>query len=288
MRDSIIFLGPEGATFSYEAYKKLSEIYKAPNIEERGPTVSVLSNESILSWFSPGDSMYGVMAMETKAQGKVVEPIESFIGLLNKKECPVQVLGAIKMRLHFALMAKKGMKKEKIETVIAHPKALGACAGKIRAANFRTMARTSNGQAAEDIAENSQFKKCAALAPRVAAEKYGLHILEENFEDGEAITTFFLLGSRGIPKVRKENRALIVFRAKHKAGALVNVLTPFKRAQLNLIHIHSAYTELGGYDFAIELDITKSEIPAFNVAVKEFCKKVSKSLVFGPFGIVEV
>lgn len=288
MRDTIVFLGPAGATFSYEAYKKLSKIYRAPNIEERGPTISALSNETILPWFLPGTSdLYGVIAMETKAQGKVVEPIESFINLLNKPDCPVLVLGAIKMHLHFALMARPGMKKEKLENLLAHPKALGACAKKIRALGLSTITSNSNGQAALDIAENPMFKKCAALAPLVAAEKYGLQVLEENFEDGEAVTTFFLLGSRGKPNIRKNNRALIVFRAKHKAGSLVSALTPFKVAGLNLIHIHSAYTELGGYDFAIEIDMVKSEIPLFNSVVKEFRKKVLQSLVFGPFGIVE-
>ena len=281
----ITFLGPASATFSYEAYKKLSEKYGTPEIGSSS-TSEVMRNESVLPsvCFYGG---YGVIAMETKAQGKVVEPIESFIDLLNKPDCPLHVLGAIKMRLHFALMARPGMKKEKIEKVLAHPKAFGACAGKIATNRFATMASDSNGRAAEDVAENPMFKKCAALAPRVAAEKYGLQVLEENFEDGEAITTFFLLGSHPIRQRRKQNRALIVFRAKHKAGALVSALTPFKKAGLNLIHIHSAYTELGGYNFAIEMDIAKSEISTFNAATKEFRKRVLKSLVFGPFGIVE-
>lgn len=286
MDTNIVFLGPAGATFSYDAYAILSEIFKTRKFDDADSVlVPVKTNEEILPALIKIGGGYGVIAMETKAGGRVVEPVESFIDLLDLTDCPIAVIGAIKMQLHFVLMAREGVKKESVKKILAHKKAFGACRQNIFSLGLESIESGSNGQAAEDVATKNEYKDCAALAPISAAIKYNLSVLDSQFEDEKAVTTFFLLGPKGSkPVICKNNRALIVFRLKHEAGSLWNAIGFLK--EFNMIQIHSAYHN-GGYDFMVELEIEESEINNFNEAVEKFRQTVLSSLIFGPFGVVE-
>lgn len=288
----ITYLGPAGATFSALAYDKLASIFGAPKVGEPGTELLLAqTNEEILPLMIKNGG-YGVIAMETKAQGRIDPPINSFVELLEDYDgsrCPVSVLAAIRMKLNFALMARPGLAIEKIKNVLAHQKALGACRKHLETLGVELLEASSNGKAAEDVATKKDLAFSAALAPSVAAEKYGLNVLCGAFEDEEATTTFFLLCSPAkmlLP--RKENRGLIVFKTRHIPGALVKVLTPFAEQNINLIHIHSFYTGNGEYAFAIETECSFNELERHLLAVRKAVEFMTKRLVFGPFAILDV
>lgn len=288
MKEGIVFLGPLGATFSADAYNVLARKFGAPKLNSRATYISVKANSEIIPTLVKFGFNYGVIAMETMAQGKVVEPVESFMDLMDCGEdtCPISVIGAIKMEIHFALMAKPGVQLKNIRKVLCHEKALGACRKGIEKAGFVVETRSSNGLAALEV-YSSKETNLAALGPVSAAEKYGLSVLNDEFEDGKAVTTFFLLGSEEIrPKILEQNRALIVFQTGHYAGSLVKALIPFEEKKLSLIHIHSAYAGRNEYNFAIEIELNKNQLSDFDRAIEKFRLAVSKCLVFGPFGLV--
>ena len=290
----VTFLGPVGATFSHDAYTILAEIYGAPKaiIEgEQANCIPASSNGEVLKLILEHGG-YGAIAMETLAEGRVAEPLESFIDLLKtyKKtdECLLQIIGAVKMRLHFCLMARKGVSLGSLQGIIAHAKSLGACKSKITLLGLPTKEVKSNGEAARFVAEKNEYAVWAALGPRSAAEKYDLQILDEAFEDGEAVTTFFLLGPKEHKvSVGKENRALIVFKAPHKPGGLVRSLIPFEQEGLNLIQIHSVHVGNHTYNFAIEVEVSESQLGSFEKAMKSFGNHVEEFISFGPFEVLE-
>ena len=284
--NQIVFLGPTGATFSYEAYLQLSKVFNTPKAEDATSVlVPVSSNSAVLKTLSSNNNAYGVIAMETKAEGKVIEPVESFVQFLNG-DCPISIIGAIKMELNFVLMARSGTKIEKVKTVLGHKKALGACAKRLDSLQMKGVEKDSNGQAAEEVARIDAYSDCAALGPVSAAKKYSLSILSNCFEDEKAVTTFFLLGpADAVPGVRKNNRVLIVNRIKHESGSLVDTLIPFKQAEISLIHIHSVYISNNEYVFVMEMEVNDKQINIFKKATTELKKHVVKSLIFGPFGV---
>lgn len=232
----ITFLGPVGATFSHDAYNVLAETYDAPKAIAEGQDKNCIpasTNGEIIKSILLHRG-YGAIAMETLAEGRVAEPLESFIDLLKRykktEECPFHVIGAVKMRLHFCLMARKDLRHgSSILKVVAHPKAFGPCKGMLFANGLSFIEAKSNGEAARLVAESEEYSDCAALGPQSAAEKYDLKVLVKAFEDSSAITTFFLLGPKEHKvSVGKENRVLIVFKAPHKPGSLVRSLMPFE------------------------------------------------------------
>lgn len=276
---SITFLGPIGATFSHDAYNILSGIYGAPAVTAEN-YVEAKTNRDVLRLIEKHGG-YGAIAMETLAEGRVAEPVESFIELLKSAECRFHIVGSIQMKLHFCLMARDGAV---IEGIIAHPKALGACKGKIK---LPIMEAISNGEAARLVAESEEHRNHAALGPCSAAEKYGLKILDEAFEDKEAVTTFFLIAPQDHPiAVGEKNRALIVYKTPHKPGALVDSLIPFKTEGLNLIQIHSVHIGGGVYHFAIEVEVKGNEMDKWQRAVESFESCVEKHFTFGPFEVL--
>jgi hypothetical protein len=93
----ITFLGPVGATFSHDAYTLLSEIYLVPQLEigAYSNCIPASANGEILGLIARHGG-YGTIAMETLAEGRVAEPLESFIDLLRSyktiRECPSTLL----------------------------------------------------------------------------------------------------------------------------------------------------------------------------------------------------
>lgn len=289
--DKISFLGPAGATFSSLAYDALAQMYACPPVfGEVGSTNydPAVTNSGVLSKILCHGG-YGTLAMETSAGGRVAEPLESFIRLLciyTTNNCPLRIIGAAKFKIDFCLMARKGVRKEQIFEVLGHQKAFDACRSNVAKLNVPTFTVSSNGEAARLVAETGRYLRSAALAPKSAAEKYGLKILNESFQDTDAITTFFLIGPSSRKVVTGEhNRALILFTSPHEPKALVRALEPFGNEGLNMIQIHSMFMGDGKYGFAIEFDLLAKQIRKFLTALQKFESAVTRSIVFGPFEV---
>jgi chorismate mutase/prephenate dehydratase len=286
----VTFLGPVGATFSHDACLRLMEAYHVPRERE---FVAVGTNGDILPSVCAHGG-YGVVAMDTLAEGRVTEPLESFIDLLriyqNEESCPIHVIGAVQMRLHFNLMVRQGMSRESITRVIAHPKSFGACREWVKERGWPVMHVSSNGEAARLIAEQGEYATCASLGPKSASERFNLPILEEGCEDQTAITTFFLIGPKNHPiSVGEKNRILIVFSVPHTSNALAEALLPLGRHDLNMIQIHSVHVGNHTYHFAIELEANDvKHVEAVKIVVPEFNATCTSSIVFGPFEVLSL
>jgi prephenate dehydratase len=283
----ITFLGPFGATFSHHAYNVLAEKFGAPQATVENYVFTTSNGDVLKNILENGG--YGAVAMDTLAGGRVVEPLESFVGLLGScgdtEMCPIRVVSAIRMKVHFCLMARKGVARSMITKVIAHPKALEACKRGVAAMGLATCGAASNGEAAQRVAESRECARYAALAPRSAADVFGLTVLDESFEDDTAFTTFFLIAPPTHPiQLGEANRVLIVYKIPHAPGALLKSLQPFRG--LNLVQIHSVHAGNRTYDFAIEIDLKRGELESLERAMVEFKSCVSAHLTFGPFVVL--
>ena len=294
---NITYLGPAGATFSAIAYDKLAAMYGAPLSTDAGVTFSLATENKEVLPLMLEHGGFGTIAMETRADGRVDPPVNSFIEFVRtyNNDCPIQVIGALCMKIHFVLMAKKGVSIGDIQTVIAHPRAFGACWENVKKLGVavQTIEVPSNGKAAEDAAHADLSAKVAALGPIEAAQKYGLEVLSEAFEDKEAVTTFYFLGPQSYAAVpilalsqsSSITRALLVFRVKHNPGALVKALKPFADKKINLRLIHSLHLENGVYDFAIETESKSSRLEWHQKAMHAAQKHMDRWIQFGPFPV---
>ena len=79
----------------------------------------------------------------------------------------------------------------------------------------------------------------AAVASRIAASTYDLHVLEEGIEDYPENATRFLVMGKGASKPTGNDKTSILFSTPHVPGALHRALAPFSEAKVNLMRIES-------------------------------------------------
>jgi prephenate dehydratase len=147
------------------------------------------------------------------------------------------------------LAARPGTRIDEVTDVLSIPVATAQCHRFLREnlphAELRTAMSTAG--AAEAVSEDDT-PGLAAIAPHVAAHRYGLEILAENIEDHEGNQTRFVVVARsGIPAPTGHDRtALVVYQRADQPGSLISILQEFAARRLNLSNLISRPTKHGG------------------------------------------
>ena len=139
-------------------------------------------------------------------------------------ESKLHIVGEHFLPIHFQLMVLPGVKRQEIRTVHSHIHALGQCRKYIRKNGWKGVVAGDTAGAAKLVSE-VRDRTMGALAPRLAAELYGLDILEENVEDTETNVTRFVVLTRSKVWVARPAPAAalmppLIFRVRNVPGAL--------------------------------------------------------------------
>ena len=129
------------------------------------------------------------------------------------------------------------------------PVATAQCHGFLRAnlPSSELHATNSTAEAAKIVGESSGLSE-AAVAPRNAAEVYGLTVISENIADQTRNQTrFVIVAKEGIPVPTGNDRtAIVVFQRANEPGSLLSILQEFAARRINLSQIISRPTKKGG------------------------------------------
>ena len=94
----------------------------------------------------------------------------------------------------------------------------------------------------------------AAIAGALAAEHYGLRILEADIQDNSANATRFLVLGRQCSPPTGQDRTSIMFSIADEVGALHRALAPFRRYQLNMTKIESRPSKRKAWEYFFFVD----------------------------------
>ena len=133
-----------------------------------------------------GDADLAMIPIENTLAGRVAD----IHYLLPQSR--LHIVGEYFMPIRFQLMVLPGVTKDEIKTVHSHVHALGQCRKIVRANGWKAVVAGDTAGAAKLVSEKGD-RSMAALAPRLAADLYGLEILEENVEDSENNVTRFVV-----------------------------------------------------------------------------------------------
>jgi prephenate dehydratase len=163
-------------------------------------------------------------------------------------ESRLHIIGEYFMPIHFQLMTLPGVAREEIRTVHSHIHALGQCRKVIRSNGWKAVVAGDTAGSAKLVAEAGD-RSMAALAPRLAADLYGLDILAENVEDREDNVTRFVILSRDESWTGHEQTDEIivttfVFNVRNIPAALYKALGGFATNGINMTKLESY--QLGG------------------------------------------
>ena len=190
----------------------------------------------------------------------------------------LHIVGEYFLPIHFQLMALPGVKMEDIRTVYSHVHALGQCRNIIRENGWDGEVAGDTAGAARMLADTGN-RKAAALAPRLAADLYGLKILVEDVEDAAHNTTRFVILSRD-PEFPAESAGeavtSFVFRVRNVPAALYKVMGGFATNGVNMTKLESYqldgsfnatqfYAEIEGHPDQESVKFAMEEMSFFSV-----------------------
>ena len=143
--------------------------------------------------------------------------------------------------IHFQLMAPKGATAEGLTSVYSHVHALGQCRKTIRARGLKPVVTADTAGSAREVKEWGDPTR-ASIAPRLAAEIYGLDILAEDIEDEAHNTTRFVVLS-AVPEWPQASATPVVttfvFRVRNVPAALYKALGGFATNGVNMTKLES-------------------------------------------------
>ena len=157
----------------------------------------------------------------------------------------LHIVGEHFLPIHFQLMVIPGTRLKDIKSVHSHIHALGQCRKIIRAHGWTATVEGDTAGSAREVAEHADRTR-AALAPRIAAELYGLEILKEDVEDEAHNTTRFIILSKKDVRAPAGDGPVIttfVFRVRNVPAALYKALGGFATNGVNMTKLESYQLE---------------------------------------------
>ena len=209
------------------------------------------SFEDALAAVTNGEADLGMIPIENSIAGRVAD-IHHLLPISGLK-----IVGEYFLPIRFQLMVLPGVSLDEIRSVHSHIHALGQCRGIIRSHGWKPVVAGDTAGAARIIAEAGD-RSAAALAPRLAAELYGLEIALENVEDADNNMTRFVVLSRpgavedalwtardaGDSPVSRNVVTTFVFRVRNIPAALYKALGGFATNGINMTKLESY--QIGG------------------------------------------
>jgi prephenate dehydratase len=191
--------------------------------------------EDALAAVSEGGARYGMIPIDNSIAGRVAD----IHHLLPRSG--LHIVGEHFLPIRFHLMAVKGATLGTLKTVQSHIHALGQCRKIIRKLGLKAEVAADTAGSARQVAELGDMSR-AAIAPRLAAEVYGLEILMEDIEDEAHNTTRFVILSKYPEFVRQgvgKTVTTLVFRVRNIPAALYKAMGGFATNGINMTKLES-------------------------------------------------
>jgi prephenate dehydratase len=139
------------------------------------------------------------------------------------------------------MLGTKSSSLTTVSTATSHPVLLGQCKKFLKTNNIKPISGYDTAGSARFISEeNDKFK--GALASKIAAQIYGLKVLQANVQDNKDNTTRFLVMEKK-PKIliKQEKKVItsILFQVRNIPAALYKAMGGFATNNVNMIKLES-------------------------------------------------
>jgi prephenate dehydratase len=151
--------------------------------------------------------------------------------------------------IEHCLVARPGTSLADVKEVISIPVATAQCHRFLREQTPGAAVRAADSTAsAAQIVSEDPAPGIAAIAPRVAAERYGLEVIAGGIADHAGNQTRFVAVDRDRipPRSGHDRTALVVYQRADEPGSLISILQEFAARRINLSNLISRPTKRGG------------------------------------------
>ena len=234
----IAYMGPE-ATFTHiAALKKFGKSLEYHECSSIADVFTEVERER---------ANYGVVPIENSTEGAVNHTLDMFM------DSDLNICSELYLPIEHCLLGRMNRLKD-IRVVYSHQQVLAQCRVWLETnlPNANLVPVSSTSYAAKFCKVRTAT---AAIASKLAAERYGLKILAPSIEDSpHNITRFLIIGKQEVERTGRDKTS-IIFSMKDKAGALHDVLVPFKKNKVNLTKIESRPSKKKAWKYYFFVDM---------------------------------
>ncbi len=238
----VVFQGAEG---SY------SEIAMRTFFGKKVSAFHVDTFRDAMSAIDDGSADYAVLPIENSTAGIVNEIFDLLVEFEN------YIIGEQIIPIEHCLMGVPGSDIRDIRTVLSHPQSLMQSADFLSTRGWNQMSMKNNAFAAQKVAQDGD-KTQAAIASELAAETYGLKILERGVNSSDTNSTRFIIVTNQKVFCRGAQKISICFELPHRSGSLYHMLSHFIYNDLNLCKIESRPMPDQDWEYRFFVDIEGS------------------------------
>ncbi len=221
---------------------------------------------------------YVVMAIENSIAGSLL-PNYTLI-----REYNFAVVGEVYLPIQLHLMALPGVKFEDIKFATSHPIAIRQCVDFFEDFPQIQVMESSDTAACAKKIRDEQLKDTVAIANTLAAELYGLNIIERRIESNKKNFTRFLILRKDKTEDHKEiNKASICFQVGNHVGALSKVLQLFAELNVNLTKIQSMPVLGRRNEYYFYVDMEWKDMENYDTAIRKALKYTVNFNIMGEY-----
>lgn len=227
-------------------------------------------------------SLLGIVAIENTIAGSLLQNHELLRG------SRLQIVGECKLRISHVLAALPGQRFDDLREVNSHPIALMQCGEFLKAhPQLKAVERDDTAGSAAEIAAR-HLEGHAAICSRLAAERYGLEILEAGIETNKRnFTRFLLLAGRDCTdrprQTHPADKASLVFTLPHTQGSLSKVLTILSFYDINLTKIQSMPILGREWEYRFYVDVAFADYTRYRQSIDAITPLTSDFKILGEY-----
>lgn len=271
MNEKIAIQGAQGSN-----HHKVAQILYGTEI----PVIECMSFDGLVDQLVNGTAQKGVMAIENTIAGSIIPNY----ALIDQND--LEICAEYYLPIHHHLMALPGQSIEDIKEVCSHPMALLQCKQFLKKhPHIKLVEDVDTAEVAKRIGQE-QLQGVAAIAPKIAADLFGLEVLEDEIQTIKNNATRFVilqkkvtealevtteLHEKGKKTLRPAqgsivDKASLKFELDHKRGSLAALLNVMSDCKLNLTKIQSLPKIETPWKYAFFVDVTFDKVADYEKA----------------------
>ncbi|MCF2873631.1 MULTISPECIES: prephenate dehydratase [unclassified Tenacibaculum] len=270
MKKKIAIQGAEGSN-----HHKVARDFYGDNVNLQ----ECLSFDTLVNSLLDKTSDKGIMAIENTIAGSII-PNYALIDANN-----LHISGEEYLNIHHHLMALPGQQIEDIKEVCSHPMALLQCKEFFKKhPHIKLVEDVDTAEVAKRISKN-KLEGVAAIAPKLAADIFGLEVIEDEIQTMKENSTRFVIIQTEKPNngIDQINKASLKFQLDHKRGSLAAILNVLSDCKMNLTKIQSLPVIETPWKYSFFVDVTFDDYKDYEKAVAIIKIMASEFKVLGAY-----
>ena len=242
---------------------------------------------AIFESVTDGSVAAGVAAIENSLAGSIRETYDLLA------EFDLRIVAAVSIPVRLALLALPGQRLDEIGRVYSHAQALAQADEFLRGREWQVLTTYNTAGAARTIADRAERAAAAIASPRVAS-LYGLEVLADDVQTGDANRTRFAVLARGPvadgilrPEVcapDSPRMTTLVFAVRNVPGSLHRCLGAFASRNVNLSRLESRPSRAARWEYVFWVDVDADAAdPACAAALDELRGEAAMIRVLGSY-----